>query len=154
MRLRTFLGMLALIIVTGLSAQAYRLTYKGTAGTVHTYTITTKATSSSTMQGSNIDTTNSMTMTEVEKVLSVKDGKQGLSYELKDGKMTMKLSGTPDAKPMDTPIPAMSFTFDPRAFRESVQYRIRRRAGENGRSDDELVSFPHALPRQRARISG
>ncbi len=109
-----FLAMMTLLIVTALSAQAYRLTYKGAPGTVNTYNIKGHINNTSTVQGNKMDTVMDMTMTLVEKVLAVKpDGNMSISNEIKDGKMKMTLPGSPaGAEPKTLDIPSMSSTFD------------------------------------------
>lgn len=110
MRLQRFCGMMLLFIAAGLSAQAYRLAYKGTDGAVNTYNIRVNSTTSSAVQGNKIDIIGTTTLTAVETVLSAApDGTLALSYQLKDRKSTMTLP-VPGAKPMDTPLPDMRFT--------------------------------------------
>lgn len=114
MRTRIFITMMTLLIVTGLSAQAYRLAFKATVGTVRTYNMKMTIVNTTTLNGQSLDTTSTGSMKEVETVLAVKpDGSGTISEQIKDGTMTLTMPGIGDATNSQTiQLPSMSYTFD------------------------------------------
>ena len=115
MRIRTLLCLVTMLILTALSAQAYRLQFKDTAGATRNYAMTVNTKGTMSVMGMSMPLTSVTTMTAVEKVLNVKNGSASVSYEIKDGKIKVTIAGIPgedEPQTVDQPMPGFTMTYD------------------------------------------
>lgn len=115
MRIRMLLCLVAVLALTALSVQAYRLQFKDTAGATHTYAMVVNTKGTMNVMGMSMPMTSVTSMTTVEKVLAVKDNLASISYEAKEGKVTVTVSGVPgedEPQTIEQPMPTFTITYD------------------------------------------
>ena len=115
MRTGIFLGMLGMLLISTLAAQAYRLQFKDVIGATRQYNIRMVQTGQVNFAGVQAPVVSNSTMTAIEKVTAVNNGVATLSYMAKNGSVTMKISNLPGDEEEQTitqPIPDLAISYD------------------------------------------
>jgi len=115
MRVWSLIGLVCILGVSCLSAQAYRLQFKDTEGTVREYKTQVNLTATVAMGSITAPVDTTMNMTAVEKVTKVTNGKASISYQLKNGKASVKVSNLPGEEGpqnIDQKLPDYTILFD------------------------------------------
>ena len=91
MRVGLFFSLLCVLGVSSLSAQAYRLQFKDAEGAKRVYATHVDLTGNVTMGSVSSPINSTMTMTAFEQINTVKNGASSVLYEVKDGKVSVKV---------------------------------------------------------------
>ncbi len=116
MRIWSLFCLVCLLGMSCLSAQAHRLQFKDAEGTKRVYNTQVGLTGNVTMGSISTPIDSTMTMTAFELINAVKDGKSSVTYQVKDGKVSVKLpnltggDGAPQS--IEQQVPDFSMVFE------------------------------------------
>lgn len=114
MRVWSLICLATLLAVSSLSAQAYRLQFKDTAGATRTYKTQVNIAGSVLMGSISSPLDSTMSMTAVEKVTGITDGKSAITYQIKDGTVSVKVTVPGEEAPqtLEQQLPEFSMFYD------------------------------------------
>lgn len=113
MRVWQFVGLIAVLAMITMSAQAYQLRFKDTAGATRTYTNAIQVNGTAQAMGFSVPVSGTVNFTLVEKV-NTANGTANITTTLQNGtaKLTLTMPGQEEAQTINQPIPTITITYD------------------------------------------